>query len=81
MAIAKAEEGYMSDLRSQLRENKVRYKTITRNKAGGLLIRFKDDNERDSGLSLIEDNFLDLDVKVPDVSSSESQLVTWWARP
>ncbi|MCZ6805060.1 MAG: protein translocase subunit SecD [Proteobacteria bacterium] len=75
-AVEKAEDRYMSDLRSQLRGNKVRYKTITRNKAGGLLIRFKDDNERDSGLSLIEDNFPDLDVKVPDVNSNESQLIT-----
>ena len=63
-AVVKAEDRYMSDLRSQLRENKVRYKTITRNKTGGLLIRFKDDNERDNGQSLIEDNFPDLDVKI-----------------
>ena len=75
-AVAKAEDRYMSDLRSQLRENKVRYKTITRNKSGGLLIRFKDDNERDSGKSLIEDNFPDLEVKIQDVSSNESQLIT-----
>jgi len=74
-AVTKAEDRYMSDLRSQLRENKVRYKTITRNKSGGLLIRFKDDNERDSGQSLIEDDFPDLDVKIPDVSSNEPQLI------
>ncbi len=75
-AVTKAEDRYMSDLRSQLRENKVRYKTITRNKSGGLLIRLKDDNERDNGQSLIEDNFPDLDVTIPDASSNESQLVT-----
>ena len=75
-AIAKAEERYMSDLRSELRENKVRYKTITRHKAGGLLIRFKDDNERHSGETIIEDNFPDLDVSEPDTSSGESQLIT-----
>ncbi len=74
-AIAKAEDGYMSDLRSQMRENKIRYKTITRNKAGGLLIRFKDDNERDSGQTLIGEDFRDLDVVIPDTSSDESQLV------
>jgi preprotein translocase subunit SecD len=74
-AIAKAEDSYMSDLRSQMRENKIRYKTITRNKTGGLLIRFKDDNERDNGETLIGKNFRDLDVVIPDTSSNESQLV------
>jgi preprotein translocase subunit SecD len=75
-AAVKAEDRYMSDLRSQLRENKVRYKTITHNKSGGLLIRFKDDNERDNGQSVIEKNFPDLNVTIPDISSDESQLIT-----
>jgi len=73
-AIAKAEDAYMSDLRSQMRENKIRYKTITRNKSGGLLIRFKDAGERDSGEKLIDKNFPDLNVTVPDSSSDEPQL-------
>ncbi len=73
-AVAKANEAYMSDLRSQMRENKIRYKTITLNKEGGLLIRFKDADERDSGEKLIDKNFPDLDVTVPDSSSDEPQL-------
>jgi preprotein translocase subunit SecD len=75
-AIAKAEDSYMSDLRSQMRENKIRYKTITRNKSGvGLLIRFKDDNERNSAQTLMDKNFPDLDVTIPESSSNEAQLV------
>jgi len=74
-AISKAEDRYMSDLRSILRENKVRYKTITRNKTGGLLVRFKDDSERDNGQSLIEDEFQELDVTILEAGSDESQLV------
>jgi preprotein translocase subunit SecD len=73
-AVAKAEDRYMSDLRSILRENKVRYKTITRNKTGGLLVRFKDDNERNNGETLIEDEFPDLDVVPYEEGSGESQL-------
>lgn len=73
-AITKAEERYMSDLRSNLRENKVRYKTITRNKSGSLLIRFKDDEERDQGRAVIEDDFVDLVVSVADTASGESRL-------
>lgn len=75
-ALAKAEDSYMSDLRNQMRENKIRYKTITRNiSGGGLLIRFKNDNERDNGQTLIEKNFPDLNVSIPDTTSDESQLV------
>jgi preprotein translocase subunit SecD len=75
-AIAKAEEAYMSDLRSQMRENKVRYKTITRNKSGvGLLIRFKDDTELDNGQKIIEKNFPDFDVSIPEANTNEAQLV------
>ena len=74
-AVSKAEDRYMSDLRSILRENKVRYKTITRNKTGGLLVRFKDDDERNSGQSLIEDEFQELDVTLPEAGSDESQLL------
>ena len=74
-ATDKAEERYISELRSFLRENKVRYKTITRNKPSGLLIRFKDDNERNNGQSLIEKNLLDLNVIAPDVNETEFSLI------
>jgi preprotein translocase subunit SecD len=74
-AVSKAEDRYMSDLRSILRENKVRYKTITRSKEGGLLVRFKNDDERNNGQSLIEDEFQELDVTVLEAGSDESQLV------
>lgn len=73
-AIDKAEERYISDLRSFLRENKVRYKTITRNKSEGLLIRFKDNGEQNNGQSLIEKNFLDLNVITPNVDKNEFSL-------
>ena len=73
-AIDKAEERYISDLRSFLRENKVRYKTITRNKSEGLLIRFKDNGEQNNGQSLIEKNFLDLNVITPNVDENKFSL-------
>jgi len=74
-AVNKAEERYISELRSFLRKNKVRYKTITRNKPSGLLIRFKDDNERNNGQSLIEKNLLDLNVIAPDANETEFSLI------
>tara|TARA_B100001964_G_scaffold231578_2_gene286364 strand:+ start:1552 stop:3411 length:1860 start_codon:yes stop_codon:yes gene_type:complete len=74
-AVDKAEERYISELRSFLRENKVRYKTITRNKPNGLLIRFKDDNERNNGQSLIEKNLLDLNAIAPDANETKFALI------
>lgn len=73
-AIAKAEDRYMSDLRGQLREDKVRYRTITRAGEAGLLIGFRDDNERDRGLRLLAEDFAELDAAVVDNDDGESQL-------
>lgn len=75
-AIEKADEAYMSDMRSQMRENKIRYKTITRNKDGdGILIRFKDQVQLESGEKLFDKNFSDLDITIPESTSDEAQLI------
>ena len=73
-AIARAEDRYMSDLRGQLRADKVRYRTITRAGEAGLLIRFRDDNERDRGLELLEEDFTELEAAVVENEAGESQL-------
>lgn len=73
-AIARAEDRYMSDLRGQLREDKIRYRTITRAGEAGLLIRFRDDNERDRGLRLLEEDFTELEAAVVENEAGESQL-------
>jgi len=59
-AIDKSEERYASDLRALLRENKIRYKTITHQAEGGLLIHFRDAQQRRDSIPLIEDNYPDL---------------------
>ena len=73
-AIARAEDRYMSDLRGQLREDKIRYRTITRAGEAGLLIRFRDDNERDRGLELLEEDFAELEAAVVENEAGESRL-------
>lgn len=73
-AIARAEDRYMSDLRGQLRADKVRYRTITRAGEAGLLIRFRNDNERDRGLELLEEDFAELEAAVVENEAGESQL-------
>ena len=73
-AIARAEDRYMSDLRGQLRADKIRYRTITRAGEAGLLIRFRDDNERDRGLELLEEDFTELEAAALENEAGESQL-------
>ena len=74
-AISKAEERYISDLRSDMRENKIRYKTITRHKEGGLLIRFRDENARSEGVELIGDDFPELEVDLLEAVDGDAQLI------
>ncbi len=73
-AVAKAEERYISDIRTQLRDNRIRYKTITRLREGGLLIRFRGADQRRQGITEIEDNFPDLELDQPKAESGEFPL-------
>ena len=61
-AVKTSEERYVSDIRTVLRENKVRYKTITRIDDGGLLVRYRDSVQKIDGDKQIKDNFRDLDI-------------------
>lgn len=74
-AISKAEERYMSDLRSDMREQQIRYKTITRHDEGGLLIRFRDSAERDKAIELIDDDYAELDTSVIETDVGDPRLV------
>ena len=73
-AVAKAEERYVSDIRTQLRDNRIRYKTITRRRDGGLLIRFRGADQLEQGITEIEDNFPDLELEQPQADSDEFPL-------
>jgi len=52
-ALKKAEERYVDDLRSAMREKKVRYLTVTRLDHGGLEVRFRDAAERDKAREVV----------------------------
>jgi len=52
-ALKKAEERYVDDLRSTMREKKVRYLTVNRLERGGLEIRFREVAERDKAREAI----------------------------
>jgi len=61
-AVGHVEERYVSDLRGLLRENKVRYKAITRERGSGIRIRFRDAAVMGEARDIIHRGFGDLDI-------------------
>ena len=74
-AVTKSEERYVSDIRTQLRDERIRYRTIIRRRDGGLLIRFRDAEQRRLGITQIEDNFPDLELEQPEAENDEFPLL------
>ncbi|MDQ3775862.1 MAG: protein translocase subunit SecD [Pseudomonadota bacterium] len=58
------EERFVSDLRSLLRENKLRYKTVAREEDGGILLTFRDADGRSKAAAIIGE-------EAPDLSAAE----------
>ena len=58
--VAKAEESYGSDIRTFLREDKVRYLTVGRRAGGGLRVRFRTEEDRDMGRDIIREKIREL---------------------
>ena len=56
-AVAKAEERYVSDLRTELRKEKVRYLAMGRGQEGGIELRFGDAAERTAAIAVSEAQF------------------------
>jgi preprotein translocase subunit SecD len=56
-AVAKAEERYVSDLRTELRKEKVRYVAMGRGSEGGIELRFSDASERTAAIAVIDTQF------------------------
>ncbi len=53
-ALKRAEERYEADIRTTLREERVRYLTVKRVAGRGIEIKFRDAEERDKGLRIID---------------------------
>jgi preprotein translocase subunit SecD len=70
-AISKAEERYVSDFRSLFRENKIRYRTISRRDQGGVLVRFQNSAEQENGVKLISKNYPEVQVESSETESGE----------
>ncbi|SEH06877.1 protein translocase subunit SecD [Candidatus Venteria ishoeyi] len=59
-AITQDEENFVQEFRSLMRQNKLRYKTVRRLKAGGVQVGFKDEAVRDQAVALLSKNYPDL---------------------
>ena len=65
-ALKKAEERYVDDVRSMLREKKVRYLTVMRLDNGGLEVRFREPAERDKAREALR-------AELPELALTDSQ--------
>ena len=74
-AVTKAEERYVSDIRTQLRDSRIRYRTINRLNQGGVLVRFRTDEQRALGITELRDNFPDLELNEPPAEADEFHLL------
>ena len=70
-AIVTAEERYVSDLRTLLRDEGIRYRTISRRDQGGVLIRFRDAEQRAGAITLIENTYLELSLSAINDGSDD----------
>ena len=61
-AVSQAEERNFNDVRSLLRQEKLRYKGATRNPETGIRLRFKDDATRQQAKAIIVENHEDLEL-------------------
>ncbi|MGH8473180.1 MAG: protein translocase subunit SecD, partial [Gammaproteobacteria bacterium] len=69
------EERFVSDLRSALREKKIRYKTIARDAGRGILVTLRDAASQSEADELLDDEFRDLNlVREDDPEGSALQL-------
>ena len=59
-AVRNADERYVSDFRTLLRENKLRYQTISRQDNGGVVIRFRNQEDLAAGNALLVTNYPEL---------------------
>ena len=75
-AVISAEQRYVGDLRTILREAKIRYLTIRRAAEGGIEIKFRDQGRRDEGRQAIFDDLTQLKLVDIDKEGKPALLAT-----
>ena len=75
-AVRKAEERYVGDIRTLLREEKIRYKAITRRPHQGIVVTLRDSADRGSADDLLRGEFPELDIEAKDIDGVAALIVT-----
>jgi len=65
-AVSQAEERYVSDIRSLLRNEKIRYLTIGRGESGGVSVKFRNSAERDKAHQVVSKEYARLNIEDND---------------
>jgi len=73
-ALDKAADRYTTDIRSLMREKKVQYSGVIR-EGSNVVLRFKDDGERNKARAAIESQYPDLGLRDQDAGTGELRLV------
>ena len=73
-AVAQAEERYTGDVRTLLREARVRYRSVGRDPRGGVHVRLRSPEARDEATRRIEREFPDLTVTEEDLGGEDFRL-------
>jgi len=73
-AVAQAEERYTGDVRTLLREARVRYRSVGRDPQGGVHVRLRSPEARDEATRRIEREFPDLTVTEEDLGGEDFRL-------
>ena len=63
-AVVKAEERYVGDIRTQLREEKIRYRAVLRRAGAGVVVSLRDPKDIEAAREVIQVQNTDLDVEV-----------------
>jgi len=72
VALRQADERYISDIRSYLRKEKIRYQSITRMAMGGIEVKLRNTDDREKSSTLIRRQFTELEVS--DAKTDELML-------
>ena len=80
-AISRAQERYQDSVKSTLRENNLRYRSVTLNQGGQIEVVIRNPEQRDKAFDFLNQELVDLDIRVDDNRSelliaqmSEAQL-------
>ena len=73
-AVSQAEERYIGDVRTLLREARLRYRSVGRDPRGGLQVRLRSAEARDDAARRIEREFPDLTVAEEDLGEEDFRL-------